>query len=232
MKIGIVIPTYQKIDGSTPSLLTRTLNSIKNQTHTDYKVFLIGDKYDNDAEFTHLAASIIDSDKIFYKNLSIAVEREKYPIGSPQLWCAGGVNATNWGIEKAISDGIYYICHLDHDDFWERNHLEEINKVLEQNDTAFVYTCSTYMHNGILPKVNLDGGVEILIPSAENLIHSAACINCKKIPVRYRDVFSENKNVYPADADMWNRVGEYISEHKLQSFLIKKLTCNHPTERV
>jgi glycosyltransferase involved in cell wall biosynthesis len=232
MKIGIVIPTYQKINGTTPSLLTRALKSIKNQTHTDYKVFLIGDKYENDNEFIELATSIIDGDRIYYKNLSIAVEREKYSIGSNQLWCAGGVNATNWGIEKSISEGINYICHLDHDDYWESNHLEVINKVLEERDAAFVYTCSTYINQGILPQVVADGSVVSNLPGPACLIHSSVCMNFNTIPIRYRDVFSETGNAYPADADLWSGVANYIRENGLNSFLVKKLTCNHQTERV
>jgi glycosyltransferase involved in cell wall biosynthesis len=231
MKIGIVIPTYQKQNGTTPSLLTRALNSIKTQTHTDYKVFLIGDRYDNDNEFVELATSIIDNDKIHYENLSVANEREKYPIGSPQLWCAGGVNATNWGIEKSISEGITYICHLDHDDYWDPTHLELINKVLEERDTAFVYTCSTYINRGILPNVNTNGDTQFSIPVPEKLIHSSVCIDFDKIPLRYRDVFSETSQIHPADADMWDRVGNYITKNKLNSFLIHCLTCNHLTER-
>jgi hypothetical protein len=231
MKIGIVIPTYQKQNETTPSLLTRALNSIKTQTHTDYKVFLIGDRYENDNEFVELATSIIDNDKIHYENLSVAIEREKYLIGSSQLWCAGGVNATNWGIEKSISEGINNICHLDHDDYWDSTHLEVINKVLEERDAAFVYTCSTYINKGIMPNVNINGDIQVSVPVPEKLIHSSVCIDFNKIPLRYRDVFSETSQTHPSDADMWARVGNYITENKLNSFLIKKLTCNHPTER-
>lgn len=231
MKIGIIIPTYQKIDGTTPLLLTRALKSIKNQNHTDYKVFLIGDKYENNNEFVELATSIIDSDKIYYENLVTAVEREKYPIGSHELWCAGGVNATNWGIEKSISEDINCICHLDHDDYWEPNHLEVINKVLEGEEAAFVYTCSTYIHRGILPGVTLDGSISKSLPYPAGLIHSSVCMDFSKIPIRYRDTFSETGNPYPGDADLWSRVNEYISNKNLNSFLIHCLTCNHPTER-
>jgi glycosyltransferase involved in cell wall biosynthesis len=231
MKIGIVIPTYQKIDGTTPSLLARALKSIQRQTHTDYKVFLIGDKYENDNEFVQLATRIIDTDKIYYENLVTAVEREKYPVGSHQLWCAGGVNATNWGIEKSTSEDINCICHLDHDDYWEPNHLEIINKVLEERDAAFVYTCSTHVNNKILPRVTLDDSISISLPKQSALIHSSVCMDFNKIPIRYRDNFSEIGNPYPADADMWIRVNEYISNKNLNSFLIHSLTCNHPTEK-
>jgi hypothetical protein len=26
-----------------------------------------------------------------------------------------------------------YVCHLDHDDWWNNNHLEEINKKIKEN---------------------------------------------------------------------------------------------------
>jgi glycosyltransferase involved in cell wall biosynthesis len=42
MKLGIVIATYQKSDGSTPILLKRAIDSIKAQTHKDYILIIIG----------------------------------------------------------------------------------------------------------------------------------------------------------------------------------------------
>jgi hypothetical protein len=51
-----------------------------------------------------------------------------------------------------------------------------------------------------------------------------------KIPIRYRDNFSETGNPYPGDADLWSRVHEYISNKNLNSFLIHSLTCYHSTE--
>ena len=62
-KLGIVIPTYQRPDGKTPELLTRTLNAINNQTYTNWKVYLIGDNYKDKKEFETLS-KIIPQDKI------------------------------------------------------------------------------------------------------------------------------------------------------------------------
>ena len=75
MKIGILIPTYYRNNGSTKDLLTRALESIKNQTHQDYIVFLIGDKYEQANEFNELATSIIPKDKIIHENLEHAVSQ-------------------------------------------------------------------------------------------------------------------------------------------------------------
>ena len=102
MKIGIIIPTYNRKNNSTNQLLKRALESIKNQTHQDYVVFLVGDKYDDVDEFNKLATSIIPKDKIIYENLDKAVEREKYlDVNMTALWCSGGVNATNHGLDIA-----------------------------------------------------------------------------------------------------------------------------------
>jgi glycosyltransferase involved in cell wall biosynthesis len=232
MKIGIIIPTYQKIDGTTPLLLTRALKSIKNQTHNNYEVFLIGDKYENNNEFVELANSIIDTDKIYYENLLTAVEREKYPIGSHQLWCAGGVNASNYGIKIAKNRGLTYICHLDHDDYWEIDHLESIANVIKTDpDAAFICTCATY-YNTYLPAVSLNESIIHHLPIPGGVIHSSVCINHMLIPLLYRDVYAEELKVEPSDADMWTRMSAFLRENNLvnHSYLVTKLTCYHPTE--
>ncbi len=51
MKIGIIISTYQRKDGKTPFYLNRTLESILSQTYKNFKIFLIGDRYENPEEF-------------------------------------------------------------------------------------------------------------------------------------------------------------------------------------
>lgn len=231
MNLAIVINTYQKLDGSTPSVLTRAIESIKNQTYQNYKVFLIGDAYADDTEFTQLAKTIIDTDKIVFENLPFAKERDKYQIGSNQLWCSGGVNARNYGIELAKSMGFEYICHLDHDDYWHPQHLELINHTIEAtNNPPFVYTCGTY-YNSYLPAVPLSNEIVEILPVPARVIHSSVCINHSQIPLLYRDVFEETGVCEPADADMWKRISEYIKLNNLKSYLITSLTCYHPTEQ-
>jgi len=230
MKLGIVISTYQKPNGQTPTLLTRALNSIKSQTHQDYKVFLIGDKYNDEDEFIKLSTSIIDSDKIFYQNLPNALEREKYPLGSQQLWCSGGVNAINYGLKKCFKDGIEYVCHLDHDDYWGEEHLEIINKIIEdKNKPSFIYTCGTF-HNTYLPNIPLISQPHPLSPVPCKTIHSSTCMNIFSIPLRYRDLFQEEGIIAPSDADLWGRISQYISDNNLSSYVYSQITCFHPTE--
>lgn len=230
MKLGISIPTYQRADGKTPQLLKRTIESIKNQTHQDFIILLIGDKYDDNVEFEQLCNSFELGEKLIYKNLPQAKEREKYPAGSKELWSAGGTFARNFGIDLGLKLGLEYICALDHDDYWHPQHLEVINHVIESApDVAFINTCSTY-YNTHLPRVELTNEI---IPSRVKpggCIHSSVCINHKKIPLKYRDVFEETGKEFAADADMWTRIGAYIEKNNLSSFLVTALTCYHPDE--
>jgi acetyltransferase-like isoleucine patch superfamily enzyme len=230
MKIGIVISTYQKLDGSSPFLLKRAMESVKNQTYQDYILIVIGDKYEDDNEFKNLCKNINLGDKIVFKNLPYAKEREKYHMGSKELWSAGGVNAYNYGINLGLELGLEYICHLDHDDYWHPQHLELINHTIEvTQDASIINTCSTYF-NSYLPQVEFTNEILPSEIKPGGLIHSSVCINHKDIPLKYRDVFEETGKEYAADADMWLRIGEYVKQNNLKTYYITSLTCFHPTE--
>jgi glycosyltransferase involved in cell wall biosynthesis len=230
MKIAIVIPTYKKNDNSTIFYLTRALESIKNQTYKNYKVFLIGDKYEDNNEF-NLLSKIIDADKIFSINLNYAYERDKYFDKPNILWTCGGVNAVNIGIEYALKDGFEYVAHLDHDDYWSENHLSEIVNVINIKDNVgFVYTLSNFI-NTVLPSVINDGEIQFSLPEQSNLVHSSTCINFKLLESRYRNMFESFNHIYPSDADLWNQLKIELNNKNINSFLIKKITCTHDKEK-
>jgi len=230
MKLAIKIATYKRLDNTTPYYLTRALDSIMNQTHQDFKVFIVGDCYDDNDEFINLCTSIVPENKISYTNLPVAVERKSHPNGGLPLWLCGGANAMNHAIDMAISEGYNYVCHLDHDDYWHPNNLELINYVIESTDSpAFIYTCSTYF-NGRLPNYDSDYVIESY-PKPAGLCHSSACINHSLIPFKYRDVYQEEGiTTLNSDADMWKRINELCQLKGYKSYLIPKLTCYHPEE--
>jgi glycosyltransferase involved in cell wall biosynthesis len=223
-KLGIVIPTYQRVDGTTPIYLKRALESIKKQNYQNYHVYLIGDNYENNDEFNELSESIINKDQITAINLPIALERERYLTDKVKLWNCGGVNASNYGIELALKDNIEYICRLDHDDWWERNHLELISKYTDNN--IIIATLSRYTANRILPSIYKNP----YYPQPCNLIHSSTCIKFSEIPLRYRDVFLEENRIYPSDADLWFRLSDYMNKNNKTGYMIGVVTCNHIEE--
>jgi glycosyltransferase involved in cell wall biosynthesis len=229
MKLSIVMSTYYRKDGTTSNYLIRALDSIFNQTHQDFKIYLIGDRYENEKEINEIVSKY-DSNKLFFKNLETAKERDFYK-DKWVLWSYGGVNAINIGIDISVSEGNYFICHLDHDDYWESTHLEIINKCIEDTNSDWICTKSKYVGNRILPLINSSELFINFLPSARSLIHSSVCMNFNTIPLKYCDIYSETGKIgLPADADLWERCKKHIINNNLKSTLVNKITCYHLEE--
>ena len=229
MKLSIVMSTYYRKDGSTSKYLIRALDSVFNQSHQDFKIYLIGDRYENKDEINEIVLKY-DQNKIFFKNLDIAKERDFYSE-KWAVWSYGGVNAINNGIDISMSEENYYICHLDHDDFWLPNHLELINKCIEETGSDWICTKSKYVNNMILPTNIPNTLFSNFLPKPRALIHSSVCMNFKTIPLRYRDLFNETGKIdLPADAELWDRCQNYIINNNLTSTLINEITCYHIEE--
>ena len=227
---GIVIATYKRRDGSTPSLLRRALDSVFKQTYKDFVVYVIGDKYEGNQEFIDILSNY-PKDKLYYENLPNALERDKYfETNKEALWCSGGVNATNYGINMAMKDGLYYICMLDHDDYWRPDHLDKLNSVILNTKADWVCSLSTYPDSVPLPAVASKQSYLEYLPVFAGLVKSSACVNFRKIPLRFRDVFAETGEFAPSDADLWSRCAEYIKSKGLKSYLSNRETCVHDLE--
>lgn len=226
MKLGIVITTYYRPDGRTKEYLTRALISVDHQNHKDYQVYVIGDYYSNEAEFQIIRKEFPSA---IFVNLGRAVEREKYPFGSMQLWSSGGITAVKYGVDLALGDGLQYICHLDHDDYWFPDHLEKINQVIEEKSPFFVCTISTWM-NRLLPELPVLNEIVEFYPRPEGMISSSVCVKYSDTTLRSRDVFVETGKVYPADADLWRRLTEEMKEKGRKGYCYTSLTCRHDEE--
>jgi hypothetical protein len=228
MKIAISIPTYKRSDGKTPFYLQRALNSIFTQYHYDFKVFVIGDHYEDEDELESII-SIYPESHLLCFNLNKAMERSKYSNRKDILWTCGGVFAHNYMTDIILNEGFDYICHIDHDDYWEPRHLQVINEVITKTKADWVCTMSTFKSD-IIPIVDSSDFIIPYLPKGCHLINSSTCYNYKTIPLRYRNVYEETGSIYPSDADLWDRIGNYISENKLTSYVINELTCYHEEE--
>lgn len=230
MKFGIVIATYYREDGGTRDALCATLDSVASQEHSDFKVFLVGDDYENDEEFQYYE-KLLPSNKIQTINLPIAIERSRYGRGL-ELWSSGGVTAYNFGIKLALYQGYSYIAHLDHDDIWKKEHLSTFSSVIDEfPETACLFTSANFINSQVLPRgIEIDGQIRRIAPKPEDTIHSSTCLDFSRIHLRYRDVFHETGKAYPADADLWARLIPYCETRSLTSMHIAKITCSHLTE--
>jgi glycosyltransferase involved in cell wall biosynthesis len=226
MKIAVVIPTYKRPDGKTPFYLMRALDSVKAQAHTDYEVYVIGDHYTDKVEFEQIEMKYPWAK---FMNLLYAKERDKYRFKSMELWCAGGVYASNIGITWALKEGFEYVCFLCHDDWWEPDHLLLINEVLEAEKPFFVCTISTWM-NSILPETRTLYYLTEFYPKPSGIISSSTCVKYSDTKLRVRDVFAETGKAEPADADLWKRLAKEMKAEGKKGYLINTLTCRHEEE--
>jgi len=231
MKLAVLIPTYQRSDGRTPFYLKRAIDSVMEQSHQDFKIFVIGDRYENNLEFKSILSQY-DKEKMFYVNLPFAKERDVYGTNKLALWNYGGVNANNVGVELILSKEYKYICHLDHDDYWMPTHLKAINNCIEETSADFVCTKSTYKDVGTLPQLYTDKKFVKISPRPETLIHSSTCINFETLNFRYRDLFTEKGIIgLPSDADMWLRTGAYVDiVPTVSAYMVNEVTCIHDEE--
>jgi glycosyltransferase involved in cell wall biosynthesis len=228
-KFGIVICTYYRKDGSSFSKVSRSIESIKEQTNKNWKIFLIGDHYENEEEFKKIS-QLLPEEKITAINLPFAAERESGLFFDNSLWCSAGANASNVGIQKSIEEDFEIHCHLDDDDIWEKNHLEVLQSVYDNMpESVFVYTNALYTdRNNItraFPPENISKNLfyNNLMPRPERLIHSSASWKLNSIPFRHRNTIEQGR-VFPGDADMWERINLYCKEKNLKTVYVPVTT--------
>lgn len=233
MTLGVTIHTYQRADGQTPTFLSRAIQSIVNQSYQNFKIFIVGDKYENNLEFENVINSFIEiADKIVYENLHFAHERDKYlGVNNVALWNCGGANAINHANNLAKSQGITKVCHLDHDDVWFPNHLQLIAEaIVAKQNPAFIYTLSRYLHNPVFPQMVVDGQVVEHYPAYCLLVHSSVYYDLEQVHLPYRDLWAEEGRYFPSDGDMWERVSAKCRAENLKSYVIRQVTCIHENE--
>jgi|TARA_B110000971_G_scaffold30544_1_gene27760 glycosyltransferase involved in cell wall biosynthesis len=110
--ISIVIPLYNK-----ERFIKETLDSVFNQSFTDYEIIIVND-------------GSTDS-SVFIVN---AIDDQRITVLSNQN--KGVSYARNFGISKANSD---LIALLDGDDLWEQNHLENLYNLYEKFPDCGLY---------------------------------------------------------------------------------------------
>lgn len=247
MKFAVITATYQRANGSTPEVLTRAINSLKNQTHQDFKLFLIGDGYDDNKEFKSFS-KLLSKKQIYLENLPFSPERTKYKNPSQELWACGGTSAINRGIDVALEQGFTHITLLDHDDIWYPSHLEWLNKALQVTNSPFIITKGKYTdshnHTHIIPELHRYDDLEInpnlyhelsegikaypFIPLQCRFMKLSVCMDMSRIPLRFRDSLEETGVIAAGDADMWNRIGELVRGGKLdRGIMVEVETCSN-----
>lgn len=231
---AVIMATYQRTDGSTPAKLTTALKCVLNQSYANWKLYIVGDKYEDESELRHVVTSVMDrggadggSSKVTVHNMEEAGERGK--LTGKVLWCHAGATAMNLAISMAVSNGGSWVAHLDDDDEWEGDHLLRVYNQLMKFPSALA-TCSLAQHCAhrvaftVLPRAfrtpgrHPDPRLNAPRPQGSDAIHSALCFNAALVPNRYTIQTSKPS---PADARFWH------SLRSINSVIVPHLTVHH-----
>ena len=124
--VTVIVATYNR-----SRLLTeRCLPSILGQTYANLEVLVVGDCCTDDTG--ELVAQIKDPRLKFY-NLP---ERGRYPSDPLRRWMVAGIAPQNMALSIAQGD---FITHLDDDDEYTPDRLEELVKFAIDNQCDFVW---------------------------------------------------------------------------------------------
>lgn len=184
---SVIIPVFNK-----EQFLEKTLQSVLNQTFSDFEIIIVNDGSTDESET---------------KILKFEDSRIRY-FSKPN---EGVSMAKNLGIEKSSSD---FICFLDADDYWYPAFLETIHhyiqKFPEQKVFGTAYEIETTKK--VLPaqySIDKTNDIEIVDYFKSSLKESLICTSSVAI---HKDVFKAVATFNAAlknleDIDLWIRIG-------------------------
>ncbi len=233
---GISICTYYKKNGETFAHLSKTIESVLNQTYQNWVIFLVGDKYENQEEFEKICEMIPENKRVCV-NLENAVERELYlnktrnsngdliidSVGS--FWGVAGSNALNVSIDLMKDKGIDHFCVLNHDDVFLSYHLYHLYKAYKTfPEVGFVFTRSHYGDRALPFKKdasNVSFSINNQQPLPADTVHSSVSYDIRKYNIRYPE-FKDDRFVFfdldphiltsPVDYHLWSNFVNYQSD--------------------
>lgn len=232
-EILIIMLTYFRPKGTTKQYLQRSIMSVINQTFTNWKLVIIGDKYEPKNELDNIINTFNNlTNKIIYL-YNTNTERDFVDSTNKlHLWNCAGANAYNMGIDYGLNNKFKYFFTLDDDDYWNKNHLEEHMKIYRKyNDCIFVVTKSTYIKS-VLPKENINIFRNNMLPRPCGMVHSSFSYRNDIIRFKHKS-YDKNGSNYPGDADKLLKIHDFIkkSNGMFCSIYNPILTCNHEQEK-
>lgn len=191
--ISVVVTTYGRANR-----IEKCIESIVKQKYKNYEIIIVDD---NGKETENQK----NTEKKLKKYKEILREKMKYIINEINL---GANKSRNIGIQNSKND---YISFLDDDDEYTEERLEEVNKILKQNEYDLIYTgalmidekkCREKYRYVVSEKENVELRKQILV---SNFIGSNSFVVLKKkkvIEIGYYDEVLKAAQ----DWDLWIRI--------------------------
>jgi glycosyltransferase involved in cell wall biosynthesis len=197
--VDIIMPTYFP----NPVYLKRAIQSIINQTYSNWKLYLVQDGNDRDVRSL---VDEIDDDRIQYFEMPHK--------GKPA--------ALNFALSKGSSS---HIAYLDDDDIWYPNHLQETVSYMARTGAKFVHTDSYEIFISTegdrfeeISRRSLNKGVitnkTLWYISHINAVHERELLD-------QAGVYDDSMPFF-IDWDMFQRLAKYAKPHHLNIY-----TCEH-----
>lgn len=184
---SVIIPLYNK-----EKFIENTINSVLNQTFTDYELIIVNDGSTDKSSEVVLQ---FEDERIHY------LEQENLGVSS----------ARNLGISFAKSD---YIAFLDADDYWFSNFLEEIAVMINNfpNQKVFSAAFEIETSNKIIPaqySIEKSDHYQVVnyfeASCKESIIWTSSAAFHKDV---FKEIGNFDTNIKSGqDTDLWIRIG-------------------------
>ena len=177
IKVSVIIPIYD-----VEKYIDRCLNSVKNQSFTDFEVIMINDGSPDKSK--DIAQKYVDTDERF-----TLINQENQGIA----------NVRNKGLTLAKGE---YICFVDSDDFCTKDYLEKLYNTAKKNNADIVCCAfSVYNENNSKNRMvntrNLKGGTYSNKQATNLVIRDYTLKAYLWNKIWKRDLFIKNNILFP-----------------------------------
>ncbi len=129
--ISVRIPSHNRSN----LIIERAIPSVLGQTYKNIEVIIVGDYCTDNTE--EELKKLKTNTKIIWHNMRERNSYEKGLLEDPKIrWFMGPVRATNKATELCSGE---WIAHIDDDDFWTPNHLEDLLRFAQKGKYEMVY---------------------------------------------------------------------------------------------
>lgn len=167
--ISVILTVFNRED-----LIKDVINSVLNQTNDNYELIIIDD-CSSDNSFKIISQ---------FKNPNIKVFQTLINSGGPAI-------PRNIGLNEAKGD---IICFLDSDDYWKKNHLEEIYNIFNKTDENLLVSSNAEIKINNLHKRYFNFiGTEINFSLKSNFVSNKVILSSLAVKNNNLPLFNESK---------------------------------------
>ena len=200
--ISIICPTFNRSN----LLINRAVKSVLDQTYKNFELLIISDGCTDDT--ANEIKKINDKRIRFFE---IRRRKKRYPETIENHWFCGPVYAINHGLENIKGD---WICRIDDDDIWTKDHIEVLLKLAKSKKVEFVSSSQIEVRHGV-KKINNHINENPRIGGVQTWLYAG-----------YLNFFKANINCWRKE---WNKVNDTDIQERIVKVGINTDFIDYPT---